>query len=144
MNEVIGARAPGWFRVVALLAVLWNLFGVYQYLASVGTVPMMMEPTAAELGALSRAPTWYTGAFALAVFSGLLGAVGLALGKAWARSLLVLSLIAMLIAFTWWCFMSGLMESMGNAVLAMPAMVIAVALLLVWLANMGVKKGWLR
>ena len=29
MNNVIGARAPGWFRVVAVLALLWSLFVVY-------------------------------------------------------------------------------------------------------------------
>ena len=38
MNEVIGSRPPGWLRVVAGLALLWNLFGVYQYLMTVGVV----------------------------------------------------------------------------------------------------------
>ncbi|HYN45175.1 MAG TPA: hypothetical protein VES64_00625 [Allosphingosinicella sp.] len=143
MNEVIGARPPGWFRVVAMLAVLWNLIGVWQYLSFVGMAPMMKEATAAQLEVVARAPMWIAGAFAIAVFGGLLGSIGLVLGKAWARLVLILSLIAMVTKFGWWCFMSGLMELEGNAVLVMPAVVIAIAVLLIWIANMGVKKGWL-
>lgn len=143
MNDMIGARPPGWFRIVAVLAILWNLIGVWQYLSFVGMVPMMKEATAAELEVVGRAPAWIAGAFAIAVFGGLLGSLALLLGKAMARLLLIVSLIAMVIKFAWWCFMSGLMELEGNAVLVMPAVVIAIGVLLVWLANTGVKKGWL-
>ena len=31
MNDVTDARVPGWFRIVAVLAVLWNCIGVYFY-----------------------------------------------------------------------------------------------------------------
>ena len=32
MSDVIGARAPGWFRLLAVLGLAWNGFGVYMYL----------------------------------------------------------------------------------------------------------------
>ena len=66
MNDTLASRPPVWFRVVAVLALLWNLFGVWQYLSSVGVVPLMRELTADEAAIMASAPAWYTGAFAIA------------------------------------------------------------------------------
>ena len=143
MNEAIGARPPGWFRIVAVLAILWNLVGVWSYLSKVGAAPEMMEMTPEQAALAATMPVWATAAFAIAVFGGLLGSVGLLLGKAWARLLLILSLLGMLVQFCWWLLMSGAMEQMGGSAAAMPAVVVLIGLLLVWLANLGVKRGWL-
>jgi len=143
MNDVIGASPPGWFRVVAVLALLWNLVGVWTYLSKVGMAPPMMEMTPEEAALAASMPTWATAAFAVAVFGGLLGSIGLLLGKAWARLLLILSLLGMLGQFGWWLLMSGAMEQMGASSAAMPAVVVLIGILLLWLANTGVKKGWL-
>src|SRR6185295_10814625 len=67
MSTVIGARAPAWLRIVAALALLWNCFGIYNYLMTVGVVG------GADLAAASAMPAWVTGAFAIAVFGGALG-----------------------------------------------------------------------
>ena len=144
MNDVTGTRPPTWFRVVAVIAVLWNLLGVWQYLTSVGAAPPMRELTADEAALLAAAPAWYTAAFAIAVFAGLAGAIGLVMSRAWARPVLVLSLVAMIVQFTWWIFLSGAAERLGSAVYTAPAVVILVGFLLVWLAGVGVKRGWLR
>jgi hypothetical protein len=80
---------------------------------------------------------------ALAVFGGLLGSLGLLLGKAWARLLLILSLLGMLVQFCWWLLMSGAMERMGASSAAVPAVVVLIGVVLLWLANMGLKRGWL-
>jgi hypothetical protein len=143
MNDVIGAPPPGWFRLVAMLAVLWNLVGVWTYLSKVGMAPQMMEMSPDEVALAASMPTWATAAFAVAVFGGLLGSLGLLLGKAWARLLLVLSLLGMLGQFGWWLLMSGAMERMGPSSAGMPAVVVLIGILLLWLANTGVKKGWL-
>ena len=73
MNNVIGARAPAWLRIVAALAVVWNCVGVYAYLATVGVVKGGEGMTMAQM------PAWVTGAFAISVFGGLLGSLGLVL-----------------------------------------------------------------
>ncbi len=143
MNDMTSGRPPAWFRIVAVLAVLWNLIGVWQYLSKVGVVPTMMEMTAEETALVAAMPTWATAGFALAVFGGLLGSLGLLLGKAWARLLLILSLLGMLVQFGWWLLMSGAMEQMGASSAAMPAVVVLIGVLLLWLANMGIKRGWL-
>ncbi len=143
MSEMIGARPPGWFRVVAVLALLWNLVGVWSYLSKVGMAPEMMKMTPEEVELAASMPVWATAGFAVAVFGGLLGSLGLLLGKAWARLLFILSLLGMLVQFGWWVLMSGAMERMGASIVGMPAVVILIGILLLWLANMGVKRGWL-
>jgi hypothetical protein len=143
MSDAIGARAPGWFRIVAVLAVLWNLIGIWTYLSKVGMAPPMREMSADEVALAASMPSWATAGFALAVFAGLLGSLGLLLSKAWSRLLLIVSLLGMLVQFGWMLLLSDAMQRLGNSAAAMPAVVILIGVLLAWLANMGVKRGWL-
>jgi hypothetical protein len=143
MDEAIGTKPPGWFRIVAVLAVLWNCVGVWGYLSKVGAAPAMMEMTAEEAALAAAMPSWATAGFAVAVFGGLLGSLGLLVGKAWARPLLLLSLLGMIVQFGWWLGMSGAMAQMGPSAAGMPAVVVLIGVLLYWLANKGVRNGWL-
>lgn len=137
MNEVIGARAPGWLRAVAVLGLLWNLFGVYNYLMTVGVVG------GADQAAASVLPAWVTGAFAIAVFGGTLGCLGLAMLKRWSKLLLLLSLLAVLAMYGWIFLVSGMSATMATAELAVSISVVVVAILLAWLSHDAAKKGWL-
>lgn len=144
MNDVIGARAPAWFRLLAVLGLAWNAFGVYIYLTKVGTFgdPLAsLDPPHREL-ALS-APNWVTGAFAIAVFAGLIGTLLLVMLKRLAKPLLVLSLLAVLVQCAWIVGMSNARAVEGNMAFVMPGLVTAVAILLVWLAMAGDRRGWL-
>jgi len=141
MATALSASPPGWFRLVALLAILWNAFGVAMYLSSVG---LFGDPMAGlsetERAAAASIPGWITGAFAIGTFAGLIGSVGLMLCKAWAKPALILSLIALLLLEGWVVFFSGALESMG---LAVPVMVSVGAILLAWLAMWAARRGWL-
>lgn len=142
MNNVIGTRPPAWFWIVAVLALLWELFGVASYLMHVEVLPGG-EMSEAERTLMESSPTWVTALFAIAVFSGLLGALGLVMRKSWARSLLLLSLVAVVIQFGAWLFLTEAIEVLGPSVFVMPAIIVLVAILLVWVASTGVKRGWL-
>lgn len=132
---------PTWFRVVALLAVMWNLFGVAMYLSSVG---VFGDPTAGlsegERAAAFSIPSWITGAFAIGTFAGLIGSLGLVLRKGWAQPVLIASLIALLVLEGWIVFFSGALEAFG---LAVPIMVSAGAIALAWVATHASGRGWL-
>ena len=134
MSDIVAGRAPAWLRVIAALAVLWNGYGCYEYLASVGVVPSQpgMSP-----GAM---PAWVIGAFAISVFAGLLGSIGLLLLRRWSKLLLLLSLIALL-AQDVWAFV--LVEGGLDKPLVLPLAVNLVAILLVWLAYTADRRGWL-
>ena len=144
MNATAAAGTPLWFRIVAILALLWNLVGAWSYLAHVHVVPPMEEMTPEQVALEASVPVWVTAAFAVAVFSALVGSIGLVLGRAWAQSLLLLSLLCILVQMGWMMFVSDAVAVHGNQALILPAFIILVALLLVWAANTGVRRGWLR
>ena len=132
---------PAWFRILALLAVVWNLFGVAMYLKSVGIFgDPMVGLSAAEQAAAASIPGWITGAFAIGTFTGLAGTLGLVMRKRWAWPVLLLSLVALVILEGWIVFFSGALEMFG---LAVPVSVTAIAVLLAWMAHHGRQRGWL-
>lgn len=136
MSELVGARAPGWVRIVGALGVVWNLIGVYFYLVLVGMV-------AGTGGAgMPGTPSWVTGAMAISVFAGVLGSLGLLMLKGWSRLLLALSLLAVIAQDVWLFAMSG--APINADTLMMPAIVTVIAIVLFWVSNDGVKKGWLN
>jgi hypothetical protein len=134
MSSVFGARAPAWLRIVAALGLIWNLFGVYAYLQTVGVLKAGPGMTMAEM------PAWVTGAFAIAVFGGTLGSLGLLLLMRWSKLLLLLSFLALLAQDVW---KFALNSGPANA-LVLTIAVNVISLLLVWLAYSAGGKGWLR
>ena len=137
MSDVVDGRAPSWLRIVAGLGLLWNLFGVYEYLMTVGVVGGANEAAAAAM------PAWATGAFAIAVFGGALGSLGLLMLKRWSKLLLVLSLICVVALDVWSFALSGAASTMGGAEMAITGAVLVIAILLAWLAWSADSKGWL-
>jgi hypothetical protein len=144
MGNVIGARVPVWFRLVALLGLLWNAFGVYAYLQHVG---MFGDPLAglspAQVALAQTIPAWVTGTYAVAVFSGLLGALCMVLGKRFASPLLWLSLLAVLAQSVWVILISDARAVEGTVALVMPLVILCIGALLVWVAGKGAARGWL-
>jgi hypothetical protein len=143
MDEVAATRPPTWFWAVAVLGLLWELFGVFEYLTHVGALPAP-EMSEAQRSLMASSPTWVTALFAIAVFAGAIGALALVLRKRWARPLLLLSLVAVILQFAGWLLMTEAIAVIGPTVFVMPAIIVAVAILLVWVANTALRRGWLR
>lgn len=133
MNDMIGTRAPIWLRIVAALGLLWNLFGCYAYLQVVGALP------GGEAMRDSPMPAWVTAAFAIAVFGGALGSLGLLLLKGWSRLLLLLSLLAVLVQDVW----AYVLNEAPAGDIVLPILVNLIAIALAWLAHDAGKRGWL-
>jgi hypothetical protein len=132
---------PSWFRIVALLAIIWNLFGVFMYLHSVGIFgDPMADLDAAQRAAAESLPSAITGAFAVGTMAGLIGSIGLLMRKRWAWPVLLVSMVALLVLEGWILFLSGHREAFG---LGVPLTVIAGAVLLAWLANHARQRSWL-
>jgi hypothetical protein len=144
MGNVIGARIPGWFRLASLLGLLWNAFGVYMYLSKVG---MFGDPLAglddAHRTLAQSVPAWVTGAFAIAVFAGLLGSLCMVARKRIVSPLLLLSLLAVIVQCAWIMLISNARAVEGAMALIMPCIITLIAILLVWLAGKGAARGWL-
>ncbi len=85
-------------RIIGIIGILWNLIGVASYLAHVGLFGP--EAAATPPGAPTM-PVAITAAFAIAVFGGILGSVGLAMLKSWAKPILWLSFVTSVIDWAW-------------------------------------------
>lgn len=144
MSDDLSLKPPTWFWIVAALALVWNLLGVFAYLGQVFATPEMLDAMPADQRALmENTPAWAIGAFATAVWGGALGCVLLFLRKKLSKIVFIVSLIGILVQMYYNIFMSNSMEVYGPGGLAMPIMVLLVGAGLIWLADMTEKKGWL-
>lgn len=131
-------KPPIWFWIVSAIALLWNAMGVAQYIGQAyKTERWRAAITDEQFEAISNMPMWLTAAFAIAVFAGVIGSLGLLLRKKWAYSLLLLSLIAVLAQMSY-ILTQGYAENMG-----MTISIIAFAIFLVWFSKKSKAKGWI-
>ncbi len=138
-------RVPGWYWAVALAALLWNGFGCFMYLTQVGMDAAEMAKLPAVQQEVWRAmPGWAVGAYAVAVWAGLLGAVGLLLRRRWARLAFAASLLGVIVQFGWTFLGTPILERMGASAAAFPAFILLVIALLLWFSGVAAKRGWLR
>ncbi|HEX8064176.1 MAG TPA: hypothetical protein VF535_13300 [Allosphingosinicella sp.] len=138
-------RLPGWYWLLAALALLWEAVGCYAYLTQVS----MDSAELARLPELQRdvwaaMPAWATGAYAVAVWSGLLGALGLLLRRSWAGLAFGASLAGVILQFGWTFLATPILDRMGASAAAFPAFILIVAVLLLWFSSRAAKRGWLR
>lgn len=144
MNTTIAVKPAGWFWVVAVLALLWNGLGVMAFVMQVTMTREALDalPEAERL-LYENLPLWVLIAFAVAVFGGLLGAIGLLLRKAWARTLFIVSFIGLMVQATYNFLLSDTFEVMGSGAMVMPIVVIVIAVFLIWFASMARRRHWL-
>jgi hypothetical protein len=138
-------KPPVWFWIMSVIALLWNLMGVFNYLnQAFNQVAILESLDQAQREAFEGIPAWATAAFAIAVFAGLAGSIGLLLRKKWARLLFVISLIAAVAQFIHWLFISNAVEAFGPSTYTMPIIVVIIGLYLIFFSKQGIHKGWLH
>ena len=136
-------KAPVWFWVVAIMALIWNLAGVYAYLDAVTMTPeALAKLDAAQRVIIESTPAWATAAFAVAVWGGALGSLLLLLRKSMATIVLILSLVGIIFQNINAFFFTNSWEVFGPGGVGMVALVIAVAIFLIWVSRHASQKGW--
>ncbi len=137
-------KPPVWFWVVSVLALLWNLVGVFSYLnSSLNRVAMLEALTQEQRELFEGIPAWATAAFAIAVFSGAIASVGLLVRKKCAYPLFVVSLVAAVLQFINWLFLQNAGEVYGGQAYVMPVMVVIIGLFLIFFSKKAKQKHWL-
>ena len=133
------------FWIISIIALLWNLMGVAAYIMM---TQLTLEKAAETYGQafadiFATKPAWATGAFAIAVFAGLLGCIGLLMRKKWARMVFIVSFIGVLI-HNIWGVMAGTLSVIGTFDKVMTIAVMAIAVFLIWFARKKTEQGVLR
>jgi hypothetical protein len=142
-NNPVSVR-PKSFWVIAIVALLWNLLGVAMFLMQATASPEMVAAMPAEQRQVHEAtPGWLNIAFAIAVFGGVIGALGLLLKKRWAVTFFLVSLLALLAQIVGAYATTPVWEAYGPAGLAMPVLLVVIALLLWVYARKATIRGWL-
>ncbi len=70
--------SPSWFKVVVILAILWNLMGIINFYFQITITPEQISKLPeAEESLINSTPFWTYIAFAMGVFGGIIGSIGL-------------------------------------------------------------------
>lgn len=144
MSDTVFAPQPfkKWFWLGAVGVLLFMLVGVAGYLATVMT-PVAQMP--ADRQALMTAmPGWQIPVYAIAVWSGLVGAVLLLMRRRLAVPLLLVSLLGAIGTFLPFAIVPSVRElaTEGDAVAAI--IVIGLCWTSFWFARHSQQRGWLR
>ncbi|WP_242416068.1 hypothetical protein [Sphingomonas panni] len=137
---------PPWFRIVAILFLLWGVAGVFAFYSQVTLGPAAL----AAMGEADRRfhaslPHWFAWVYGIATWSGLFGSIALLLGRRWAGGLFAASLLAVAIQFGWVFAATDLVARKGAAAtVPFPLVIFAIALWQLAVARQGIARGWLR
>lgn len=137
-------KPPALFWVISALAAVWYLMGCLAYF---GMTQMTTETVTEAYGAgfaeiFATKPAWATGAFAIAVFVGLLGCIALLLRKKWAKILFIISLLGTIIHDIWGVS-AGTLQHVGTSDKVMTVVVVLIGIFMIWFAHKKTAKGYL-
>ncbi len=139
-------KLPITFWIISIVGLVWNAMGVFNFIRqafiSVPALDALMEEQPALMNAT---PPWIYIIFAIAVFGGFLGCLGLILKKAWAIPLFLISLIAIILQMGYSMFMADTIKVYGTMIgVVMPILVIAIGVFLWYYAKSSQQKGWIN
>ncbi len=145
MTDFSNTKPPVWFWIVSVIALIWNGMGVMQYLAQAYmTDDFKSQYTAEQLEMINNTPAWATAAFAIAVFSGLLGSLLLLLKKRFATTLFLISLLAILVQLYHNLVVVDSIEIIGSIAAVMSGIILVLGIVLFLFSKMAARKGWLK
>ncbi len=137
-------KPNGLFWAIGIIALIWNLLGVFAYLMQAyRTESFTAMYTPEQLEIINNMPSWATAAFGIAVFGGALGSLLLLLKKKLSNIIFSLSFLGIIVQFIYNFFVANSMEVYGPGSLIMPILTIAIGLFLVIYSKNCIKKGWL-
>ncbi len=135
---------PKWYMPVAIVALAWNLLGCIAYLHDVRLTPDdIAKLSTAQQSMYAARPAWVVAAFAIAVWGGAAGCVGLVLRKRWARPLFIASLIGLIVQDTGLFVIAGAASQANPTALVLQSLVLLISIALVLFARVAQQRGWI-
>jgi len=143
-GEVQGPT-PVHLWIIGILALLWNSFGAFDYLATQLELEFYMKAFSEEqLAYFYGFPSWVVAAWAFGVWGAVAGSVGLLLRKKWAVWAFAISLAGMAVSSVYSMVLTDGIKLMGQGAVAMNLVIWAVAIFLLVYAWTTAKRGVLR
>ena len=124
-------KAPFHLWIVGVLAVFWNAIGAFDYTATQMQLDFYMSQfTQEQLDYFYGFPAWVDAAWAIAVWSSLLGSLLLLFRKALAAWLFGLAILAMVVTSVHNMVLTDGMEVMGEGAMTFTVVIWVIALFL--------------
>lgn len=139
----VSTASPRWLTWVGIVFLAWNLMGIAAFVSQ-------FSMSAADTAALPQQqrdlwvsmPGWAWAAYATAVFVAAIGSIGLILRKWWSPLAYSVSLIALLVQFSY-PFLIAKGAQTDVAMLAFPIFIVVMGVLQWQLSRHWQRKGWL-
>lgn len=145
MTDTPATRPPLHFWIVAVLAVLWNAVGAFDYVATQLPIESYMSGFSAEqLEFFYGLPGWAVAAWAIAIWSAVLGSLALLFWLRFAFHLFVISLLAMIVTSFQNFVLSNGAEIMGAVGVVFSLVIAAISVFLVLYSRAMQRRGVLR
>lgn len=143
--QTSGAKTPVWFWIVAALAMIWNFFGVLDYLlARLATDMYMAQMTPEQAAMYESFPIWFSAIWALAVWGAFIASILLLLRNKLAFPIFAASLAGFVINSIYsFGVVDGLAIS-GVGALAFTFVIFATLVALTWFSRQWAASGLLR
>jgi hypothetical protein len=138
------ATAPWHFWAVAVVSLLWNGFGGYDYMMSHlqgEAYYRQMGMTAAQIALMDSYPSWMHAVWATGVWGSVLGSILMLLRSRWAFHAFALSSLGAIGALIYNLVTPGAMTAMSPV---MPVVIVVIVLFFTWYAWTMTKRGVLR
>ena len=136
-------KASAGYWVLTIFCILWNIMGVLSFFGHTfiteEAIALLPENEKALYG---EYPIWVTVIFAIAVFTGFLGSIGLAAKKKWAKLMFAISLGAIIPQMVHNVFFTSSIEVYGMVqACLMPTLVVAFGIWFFMFSRSAIKKG---
>lgn len=138
------SKAPTWFLIIAIIALIWNIIGAAAVIMNFMVTPEQIAALPIEQQQMyADTPTWGSYASLLAVLAGTLACIGLLVKKAWALLLFIVSFLALIIQDIAIFIIVDAVNVLGVGVLTMQSFVALIAMALIYLAFKAKDKNWI-
>jgi len=128
--------------IVGVLALLWNFMGAFDYLATQLKLESYMSSFSEEqLEYFYGFPAWTVSGWAIAVWIGLIGTVGLLMRRKWSVVAFAISLAGLAISSIYTLILSDGLEIMGGTATIMTVVIWVISIFLVWYSKQQAKAG---
>ena len=125
------------FWLISVLALIWSFMSCINYILQMNPDTVAEYPEAARALVESR-PAWATGAFAITVFGGALGAILLLFRKSAAYYVFIASLLGVIVTL-----IHTFSVEVSTGIVVGSLMSLIVGALLVWYSKYALKKNWI-
>lgn len=144
--ETTKIKAPAWFAILGILALLWNLIGVLAYFGHVlMTEEMKNALPPDQLEAMNAAPLWVIISFTIAVFGGIIAVILMVMRRKAALFFFQVSFAGIFFQQIHTFFFIDAVAIFGNIQgLVMPAILLFIGVVLILVNGHAVKQKWLR